>query len=176
MVLALLLALGCGPKTPVEAATTPIPVDVALVASPMGSTEPRDAPERLAESVDALLTERNLVPRRIPASEWGAEFADRRLLDQRAAWLAERPGHGDAVLLVDLEPRYFGFFSGRYRWSVTVGLTLRDLTRPDHVVTDTFEVPALLTWDHEREDAAIEAASVLIRKRIEDRVEDWLGG
>ncbi len=113
---------------------------------------------------------------RVCASEWGAEFTGRRLLDQRAGWLAERPGHGDALLLVDLQPRYFGFFSGRYRWSVTVGVTLRDLSRPDHVVTDSFEVPALLTWDHEREDAAIEAASVVIRKRIEDRVEDWLGG
>ena len=173
--LSLLFLFACAPKKPVVGAASPILVDLALVASPMAG-EPVDAPVALAAGISALLTERNLLPTLVSASEWAAVFAGRRLPDQRAAWLAERPGHAPTVLLVALEPRYFGFVNGRYRWSVTVELVLRDLGRPDHTVTDRFEVPALLTWDHEREDAAIDAASVVIRERISNRVDDWLGG
>jgi hypothetical protein len=168
--------LACAPKAPEVSAATPLPIDVALVAAPMGDAPPGDAPARLADGVDALLSARNLVPRRVEASSWGEAFAGKRVATQRMSWLTEREGHGSAVLLVSLEPRYFGFVSGRYRWSVQVEIVVQDASRPEHAVVDTFEVPALLTWDHEREDAAIAAASPVIERRIAERVEDWLGG
>lgn len=172
-----LIALwGCAPKAPAVSATAPVAVDVAWVAAPMGDLPPRDAPAALADALEPLLRARNLQPVRVPAAEWAAPFDARDLPEQRASWLAARAGAADAVLLADLSPRYFGFVNGRYRWTVTAELWLVDPHAPTHTVTDRFEVPTYLTWDHERDDAALLAAAPLIGRHLEDLAEDWIGG
>jgi hypothetical protein len=157
-------------------ASAPLTVDVAWVAAPMGEVPPREAPAALADAMEKQLRSRNLQPHRVPAAEWGVPFDARDLPEQRAGWLVARPGAADAVLLADLSPRYFGFVNGRYRWTVTAELWLVDPDDPTHAVTDRFEVPAYLTWDHERDDAALVAAAPLVGRHLDDLVEDWLGG
>lgn len=167
------LMLACAPKSPPLSAATPTPLDLVLVAEVPGEPAPRDVPAHVASRIGELATVRNLVPKQVPASAWSSAFASRETAGQRVGWALEQPGSSGATLVVSVMPTYFGFVAGRYRWTVAVESTLRAGDSPEQ--SERVEVPVLLTWDHEREDAAIIAALPLIEREIADQLDRWLG-
>ncbi len=164
--------LACAPKGPPVAAANPTPVDLVLVAEDQGDSAPRDVPPTAATRIGQLAADRNLLPRPITASVWSEAFASRETVEQRLAFAGAQPGASSATVLVTVEPGYFGIVSGRYRWTVDVDVALH---APDADAARHFQVPVLLTWDHEREDAAINAALPLIAREIELQLDRWLG-
>jgi hypothetical protein len=163
--------LACGPKAAPVAAAQPTPLDLVLVAEDQGDHAPRDVPPAAASRIGQVAADRNLLPRPITASAWSTAFASRETAAQRLAWAAEQPSAAPATLVVSVEPSYFGIVAGRYRWTVDVDLALRagDADQAEHL-----RVPVLLTWDHEREDAAIDAALPLIERAVEAELDRWL--
>ena len=74
-------------------------------------------------------------------------------------------------LLVESEVAYYSLLSGRYRWTVDVTLTLVPAGLTDH-----FEVPVFLEFQHEREAEALAAATPVITRHVDDLIDDWLSG
>jgi hypothetical protein len=162
----------CGPKAAPIAAAEPTPIDLVLVAEEPGDSPPRDVPPRAASRIGQVAAEYNLIPRAVDAGTWSEAFAARETAEQRVAWAREQPGAAPNVLVISVVPTYFGFVAGRYRWTVSVASTLQAAGAPEQA--ERFEVPVLLTWDHEREDAAIDAALPLIEREVADQIEGWL--
>jgi hypothetical protein len=171
----LTLVIACAPKASPQAAAVATPVDVAVVESTLGDAPVREAPDAFASAIADVLKDRNFVPKALAADAWAEPFSSRRSAPARVGWLAERQGAGPVIALVNVEPSFFALIDGRYRWTVAVDVAIREVARPAHEVDDHFEVPVLLTWDHEREDAAVNAGISVIERRVASDVEEWLG-
>jgi hypothetical protein len=74
------------------------------------------------------------------------------------------------VLLVEVRPVFFSLMNGRYRWTVGVELALLEPARD--AVRESFDVPVFLAHQHEREAAALAAASPAIARRLGRMLDD----
>jgi hypothetical protein len=124
-----------------------------------------NAPTGLYDTVDDALKERNLVPSPLAPDRFVDAFAARRDTSRRLEYLA--PDH--LTLLTETEVAFYSQLSGRYRWTVTVHLTLA----PSQL-SDTFEVPVFLDYSHEREPAALEAAAPVIARHVGQLMDAYL--
>lgn len=167
MVLTLWLALGCIARHEPIRAASPEPISVVPVLARLDSASIADAPERLDAALLAALTERNLQPTLVAPERYVDTFASRRDTSRRL----EALDLGGPVLLVETEAAYYSLISGRYRWTVGVRLTLA----PDGL-TQTFDVPVFLQFQHEREADALAAATPVIARRVGELVDAWIAG
>lgn len=166
MVLILSL-LGClGGHAPVRA-VAPTPIDVVPVLGNLESAAVADAPERFDEALLDALASRNLQPTLLAPERYVEAFATRRDTTRRLEVVAGP----DALLLVETDAAFYSQISGRYRWTVSVTLTLAPAG-----LTETFEVPVFLQFHHEREAEALAAATPVIVRRAGDLVDGWLAG
>ena len=152
---ALLLA-GCVKSVPQQKAATLTPVAVGWALDSDHSTEPMPPPDKLKARLTEALTDRNLA-----LNDLGA-ISGARLTTHRLEVLRESDPSG-WVLLVEARASYFSQLEGRYRWTVSVKLTAS--SKPGEVVEDTFSVPALLQFEHEREAQAFTAVAADIAQR-----------
>ena len=159
-VVALVVGAGCIPRIPVQRLPTPTPIAVAYVVDASFAGESTTAPEQLKASINAVLAERNLLPVEVPLEV----VKNTKLTDARMAAMREGSTEAPFILLVELRVHFFSQLDGRYRWEVGTAMTLE--RRSGTQVKDSFEVPIVLMFDHEKEAAAIVAAAPDIGNRL----------
>ncbi len=178
---AVLLGAGCIPRIPVQRLPKLTPIAVAYVADPSFAGDSTTAPDKLKAAIAEVLAERNLQPVEVPLET----VKNTKLTDARMASIRESPGpalssggaqnsHGEPVepraseppfiLLIELRVHFFSQLDGRYRWEVGTALTVE--RRNGTQVKDAFEVPVVLMFDHEKQEAAMVAATPDIGNRL----------
>ncbi|MBS1152529.1 MAG: glucosyl hydrolase family protein [Myxococcaceae bacterium] len=152
----LLLLTGCLKTVPQQKAATLTPLTVGWALEGDHSAELVPAPEKLKAQVSEALIVRNLALTDAGALS-GVRFTAQRLEALRAADPA------GWVLLIEARATFFSQLEGRFRWTVSVKLTAS--SKPGELVEDTFSVPALLQFEHEREPQALAAVAGSIAQR-----------
>ncbi len=169
------LLFACVPRAELVTARAPTPVELVVVTQPAGSRAPTDAPASVYSAIEAVLSARLLTPTRVDSAVFSESFSTRRSTAQRLSWLAARPG--DTVLvLVETEVEYYSEMNGRYRWTVSVVASVLPPDRPLEAVEASFEIPVFLSFYHEREDKALEAAVPVLSRRLGELVDTWVAG
>jgi hypothetical protein len=156
----LVLASACIPRIPVQRLPAATPIAVAYVVDPSFAGDATTAPDQLKAAVTEALAERNLQPVEMPLEV----VRKARLTDSRMASMREANTDAPFLLLVELRVQFFSALDGRYRWEVGTSLTAE--RRAGTQVKDPFEVPIVLMYDHEKQDAAMIAAAPDISSRL----------
>jgi hypothetical protein len=155
-----LVALSCIPKVPRQRLENATPILVGYVVDPTHAGEPSTAPDKLKEALARTLEERNLSVVEVPLEV----LKGQRITDTRRAALEAQQPDAPYFLLVELRVHFFSQLDGRYRWEVGTALTA---SKNGGVTTkDAFEVPVVLVYDHEKQRAAMNAASQDIATRL----------
>ena len=147
--LLLLSAAACVPSSrPPHLNVGAAPVVVALLREDPAA-ERAESASMLAPALRAELSLRNLDFTEPPASVLEA-LMPRQHTPQRLALL--RAGEPAFVVLVEAEATFTSQINGRFRWNVRARLTL--LPPGAALVEEIVSLPALLLFEHEREDDA----------------------
>lgn len=170
---ALLITTGCLKRAEPKKAAEPLAVAAVFLLDQEYETEVLEAPATLIDSSTALLAERNLVVRTLPAGEWATDFANRRSTRQRMLSLLERSKE-DIVLLVETRARLASLIEGRYTWTVPVQITLARRDNTDFPVQASMEVPVFLRFAHQDADDAVMDATRVIAKKLARMSEELL--
>lgn len=168
--LLLVFLMGCLPKNVAVQAAAPSDVALAAVLTEAGGAEVSAVSEAVARGLADVLRARNLNAR--PAPEAAAAFSSRRTTVQRLAWL-DAAEDTPMLVLVEAEARFFSQLGGQYRWTVTVSASVQSA---GGVTTDSFEVPVFLSYDHEAEPEALDAALPVIERRLGALLDNTLRG
>jgi len=156
----LLLTLSCIPKVPRQRLESATPIVVGYVVDPTYSGDATTAPDALKEAVARALEERNLGVVEAPFEV----LKGQRITDTRKAALKAWQPDAPYVLLVELRVHFFSQLDGRYRWEVGTALTVSKNGGVE--ARDAFELPVILQYDHEKQRAAINAASSDLASRL----------
>lgn len=155
-----LVSWSCMPKVPRQRLENATPILVGYIVDPTYSGAPTTAPDKLKEVVTRALEERNLSVVEVPLEV----LKDQRITDTRRAALEAQQPDAPYTLLVELRVHFFSQLDGRYRWEVGTALTASK--RGGVTSKDAFEVPVVLVYDHEKQRAAMNAASEDIAIRL----------
>ena len=176
--LALLVFLACGgcvAPSPVVRLPAPASVEVAyLLDDPARRVTQRLEPGT-AQLFDQILAERNLRPHRVEASDTFELLTSARSTDRRLRALREAAGPSDFVLLVEAQAVFYSQINGRYRWTVSAKLSMAGPGQSAPQI-DELETPALLLFDHEREQRAVQDVAAVLSRRLAYLVDGYLHG
>jgi hypothetical protein len=154
------LGLSCMPKVPRQRLENATPILVGYIVDPTYAGDPSTAPDKLKDAIARTLEERNLSVVEVPLEV----LKGQRITDTRRAALEAQQPDVPYVLLVELRVHFFSQLDGRYRWEVGTALTASK--RGGVTTKDAFEVPVILVYDHEKQRAAMNAASQDIATRL----------
>jgi hypothetical protein len=156
------LGLSCLPKVPKQRLNDTASVAVAFLVDPSYSGVATAPPAQLMSAVTRELEAHNLKVIEVPTEVVAAQ----RLTDSRFEALKRSSLAQGApfLLLVEQRVQFFSQIDGRYRWEVATSLTA---SRSDgSMAKDPFEIPVVLTFDHEKEREAIVTAASDVASRI----------
>ncbi|MCB9796445.1 MAG: hypothetical protein H6741_27430 [Alphaproteobacteria bacterium] len=174
--LSALLLAGCLPKQGglvVAPQATETSICAVLQRLDSGGLEP--VPAALAERLDAQLTARNLTPKDTSAAAVPT-FSTRQTTPQRLAWMAQQDGAGELLVLVATQVEFYSQMSGRWRWTVSVELTVAPKADLGQAVSSSFTVPVFMQFHHEREPEALVEASPVIERELGYLLDQVLSG
>ncbi len=169
-------AVGCIHSAPVSKLKHPMTVKVVILRDHVHERTASMVPEVVQEEIGKVLKARNLVP----------EFSGSSLLKQleqvrdsstrlrRIAKLLNNKN--ELLLLVETKVSFYSQLSGRYRWTVSATLNLAPADALDQVHVDRFQLPAVLTYAHEKEDEALRVTGLEISRRLGILLDDFLAG
>ncbi|MFO0599238.1 MAG: hypothetical protein U0228_28285 [Myxococcaceae bacterium] len=139
---------GCLPKVPRQRLSEPTKIAVGLVVDPGYAGVPFAPPDSLWQALVTELADHNLQPVPVPLES----LAGQRLTDARFEVMKKAPD-AQYLLLVEQRVQFFSQIDGRYRWEVGTALAASRVDGP--VAKDTFEIPVVLMFDHQKEKEAI---------------------
>ncbi len=171
-----LLLAGCAPKAPPLQAPSPLATTVVTATAQMDSRHVLAAPVPLAEALLDTLTARNLQPTALESSTYAEAFARQRTTAPRLRYVHDQGGDAKLLVLCETTPRFDSQLNGRFRWVVTVTLSVAPTDDLSLAQTETFDVPVFLSYHHEREPEALIAAAPLVQRRLGHMLDDVLGG
>lgn len=155
----LALALGCTKRVPPQRLPGQETLKAVLVVDPESRGAPAEAPAAVAERLAESLESRNLLVQRADLGALGGQT----LSGERVKALA-RSGGAPYLLLVEARAVFFSQLDGRYRW--TVGVRLSATRAADGAAAaEELTLPAVLQFDHQKEQAAVEAVADEIARR-----------
>jgi hypothetical protein len=157
---------GCIKRPPIARLPKPTGVGVGFVADSLSQRQPLGAPRELEAEVGAVLATRNLVARAVAPEATDTVFGRSRDSSARRRALAASLAGSPYLLLVEMQPSFYSQLSGRYKWNVYVKLSVWSRGDPSSALEDTFESPAFLIHDHEREPEAMADVSGTIARRV----------
>ncbi len=163
----LLVLAGCVRSVPQQKAKVATPLTVGWALESDRSAESLPVPPKLTSQLALAVRERNL------AFEDVGPLNGARLTAPRLEALRATNASG-WVLLVEARASFFSQLEGRYRWTVVVKLTAS--SKPGEAVEDSFTVPALLQFEHEREAQALDAVAADIAQRAGTLLDGLLVG
>lgn len=159
-IVAVLLSLSCMPKVPRQRLENATPIVVGYIVDPTYSGDATTAPDSLKDAIAKALEERNLSVVEAPFEVLNGQ----RITDTRKAALKAHQPDAPYFLLVELRVHFFSQLDGRYRWEVSAGLTASKTGGVES--RDGFELPVILQYSHEKQNAAINAAASDIAGRL----------
>jgi len=162
-------AAGCIPKTAPVTLETAQPITVAFVYDAEGNTPPGAVSDGVRDAVLDALRARNLKPVEVDGL---AEFARRKASGQRLQWLADQ--NSGYVLLVEARASYYNQINGMYRWNTSFKATMS--AGDGYPVDANVEVPVFLRFSHEKAVEAQEAAKDVVGKRVGRLADTVIGG
>jgi len=168
----LLLALGgfgCIHGTEPLRLATPVAMAAALVVDHPDGAEP--VPASVQDRLLLELAKRNLDARLVAPAALG----NTRNTRQRLAQLAQTP-EVPWVLLLETRVEYYELLQGRFRWIVYARATLARREDPAGASEAEFEVPVFLSYDHEKEPAALREAARVLAERTGALIDNVLAG
>lgn len=119
----------------------------------------------------------SLAARNMAAQKVGGDSAERlaasKLTRARLASLA----HGAAtpiVVLIETASRYDSQLAGRYRWTVYAKITVADARDIDRSVSQSFDVPVILQYDHQEDDDALADAAHTVSTELGKVLDSYL--
>jgi hypothetical protein len=175
---ALLAALALGgclsSRQSLVRALRPTSVAVVVLRDVEGTREVVEVPSALANRIATELDARNLKARNLDPARWAGELANRRTTAHRLAWLAQST-EAELVLLVETRAAFYSALNGRFRWTVDAKATLARRATPDDATTSTFELPAFLDFEHEKENRALEVSAPVVAEKIGALADSVLG-
>lgn len=174
-----LLALGlaaCAHKAP--AVQAPMAMDVAVVAlvAPEAGDRVDAAPAPIHKRIDKQLASRNLTAKPLALDAFASALASRSATPRRLAWVVDHADGTSLVLLVETAAFPYAQIEGRNRWTVDVTLSIARTDGGEDVATETFSVPVILQFLHEKEDRAVEEAATVIERKLSRMLDGYLGG
>ncbi len=174
LALVAMLVVGCAPHRP-DLLRAPEATEVALAGILVGAqdTAARPLPDAVAARLSEQLAARDLLARPVPGA--AEAFTARRVGSQRLAWMAEHADGAPILLMIEADAAFADQLAGRYRWLVSVTLTLAPANRPAEALVSEFRVPVFLLFDHEREAEALEAAGPAIERNLGFLLDEYLG-
>ncbi len=174
---AFVLLSGCmsAKHAPVQAPGDLAVSSAACMAS-LDSTEVQAVPASLETALSALLEERNLQAKPVPADSFLGAFATKRTPQHRLALIADVSSDTDLLFLVETTAAYYSQMNGRYRWTVDVDATISPRGDLSEAFSAQFQVPVFLEHYHEKEAAALEASVPLLERRLGALLDAYLGG
>lgn len=173
--LLLLTALGCGPKRGAVALPEPASAAVVSLLSPFDATTITPLPQRVNDRIDNILADRNLLVSRVHIGDAAQALTRRQTTEQRLRWLADQSA-SDYLVLVETTAVYNTQIEGRFRWSVEVVSTIAAQGDLPGASTRRFQVPVFLQFVHEKDEAAVKAAAVVIERQVSRQFDQWLSG
>ncbi|MFL5321227.1 MAG: alpha-amylase family glycosyl hydrolase [Myxococcaceae bacterium] len=159
---ALLLATGCVKHPAPTRLAEPSKIAIAYVVD--GASGVADAPESVKQEVEAGLQSRNLVPARIPFEGFEAAFSASADSAKRFTFAEGLAGDAPLLLLVELRAEFFSQLQGQYRWQV-YGKFSSEKSTAAQPVTETFDVPAMMLFDHQRTPEVLMSKSPAIAEQ-----------
>lgn len=171
----LAIAAGCIPHTPPVQAPAPMPTALVAVltrADEGGGSTVGTVADPVQHALEAVLKAHNLDAIRDPNAV--AAFGSRRSTALRLGWMGSALNEVPLMVLVEAEARFFSQLGGQYRWTVAVSVSVQ--ARDGAPTTDSFEVPVFLSYDHEAEPEALDAALPVIEQRLGALLDNALRG
>lgn len=166
------LSLACLKPAPPAQNGALRPLAVVNVLDAANDRAAVDTPDRFDAAVLGEVSRRALVPTLLQGPETLAPLTPNRETSQRLRALAPQMGT-EGVLLVETRPAYYSELNGQYRWTVGVVVTLAS---GGQTASRAFDVPVFLRYHHEREEAAVDAASPVVARKVGEVLDTWLGG
>ena len=170
----LLFLVACLKPADVPQAATPASVVTATVVESFDAPEVTGPPDDVLERISAAVAARNLEPVVADAASWADAFQARRTTAARLEVLSDRGG--EAVLLVELAPRFSGQVNGRYRWTVESTITLAPVAHPEATLARELDVPVHLLYAHQREAEAASEAAPVVAREVGALLDAWVTG
>jgi len=171
-----LILAGCVARHPPVQAARPAAVAVAACLGVLDDTAVQPVPAELSMAIGGLLAARNLSAKPMDPAGYLDPFATRRTTQHRLALLAEQAGGVELVLLVETMVSFYSPMNGRFRWTVDVDATISPAGDLTQAFSAHFQVPVFLDHVHEKEVAALTAASPMIERRLGALLDAYLGG
>ncbi len=168
-------SVACVAARPPVRYEVPARVALAHVMDPGEGVGTRQGPEPLTAGIEAELNARNLAPERAPSPLF-ERFDLVRDSKRRLQALAESCPEAEVVALVETRALFYSLLSGGYRWTVYVKISVGDRESPAGALSREFDLPAVLSYAHEKEVEAIDAVSDAIARKVAQAVDDHLGG
>ncbi len=172
--LGLLLLCACVQRAPVLKVQEPTAVSVAFVRDGEHQGGVFAVPDALKRQIASELGKRNLDVREIAFEQYEKAFAQTRDSRRRLEKLRQLAKDAPYVLLVETTASFFSQISGRWRWQVQAKLSAARRDGGD-AVDDAFNLPTIVDFEHEKEDAVLSAASALLAERAGALMDDFLG-
>lgn len=172
----LAVAVACAPKqSGVQLVSSPATAAVVTLLSPFDAESVAALPQRVNDRIDGLLADRKFSVARVQIGDASAALTARQTTEQRLRWLAEQ-SQAEFVVLVESTAVYNTQIEGRFRWSVEVVSTIADASELSSASSRRFTVPVHLQFVHEKDEAAVRAAGVVMERQISRQVDQWLRG
>ena len=130
------------------------------------------SPEDLTQALVADLGERQ-IKSQLCSGEAIDGFARSRDSKQRLELLAANC-QANHLLMVELQADFYSQLSGRYRWTVYAQISIVSPEDGDSLMSESYEFPAVLSYDHQREDDAIAAVSTDIERAVNRLIDDYM--
>ncbi len=172
--LVMLASGACMKSPPAHRLTKPTAIAVAFVHDK--GAELGAVPAGFVEAIDQALGERNLVASNIDLSSMAPELARKRASKDRLASVARNAGAAELLLLVEMRAAYYSQINGRYRWTVYIKLSLATLGALDDATIVSFDLPVMLSFDHQRDQEALAYAAAPVARKLGQELDDFLAG
>ena len=168
-----LLSSGCVKRAPLVVLAEPAPMQVAFVHDSENESSVSGLPEGMETAVTTLLSARGLRPSQVEAGLVSERFARLRTTGQRLQWMSDGADSGELLLLVETRANYVSQMAGRWRWLVSVRLSVLRAGSVDGVDA-SLELPVFLSRAAEGSVEALEQALPGILRRLGGLLDDAL--
>lgn len=168
-----LLSSGCVKRAPRVVLAEPAPMQLAFVHDSENESAVSGLPEGMETAITTLLSERSLRPSQVDPGLVSERFARLRTTGQRLQWMSDQAAPGELLLLVETRANYVSQMAGRWRWLVSVRLSVLRAGSVDGVDA-SLELPVFLSRAAEGSVEALEQALPGILRRLDGLLDDAL--
>ncbi len=170
---ALASAAGCVKSHPIVKLPEKTPIAVAFVLDDDHQGLVGEVPDALKREVGQVLAERNLDLFEIPFASYAKVFAPVRDSQRRLARLTN--SEAPLTLLVETKAIYFAQLSGRYRWTVSLKLTVARQDGSAEPLMRSSDLSTFVDFEHQKEPAVIASIASDLARRVGALLDEFLG-